>query len=49
MPAGVASLTMYTDQLCVTLRPVVYYTSMGEVSRHLDNASDPVNFIYQVS
>ncbi|KAK2824012.1 hypothetical protein Q5P01_021187 [Channa striata] len=47
MPAGVISLTMYTDQLCVNLRPVTYYTSMGEVSRILENANDPVNFIYQ--
>ncbi|KAF3708470.1 Phosphoinositide 3-kinase adapter protein 1 [Channa argus] len=47
MPAGVISLTMFTDQLCVSLRPVTYYSSMGEVSRFLENATDPVNFIYQ--
>ncbi|XP_078128995.1 phosphoinositide 3-kinase adapter protein 1 isoform X1 [Sander vitreus] len=47
MPAGVASLTMYTDQCCVSLRSVTYYTSMGEVSRYLENATDPVNFICQ--
>lgn len=48
MPAGVVSLTMYTDQSSVTLRPVTYYTNMGEVSRYLENATDPVNFICQV-
>ncbi|KAM9345507.1 phosphoinositide 3-kinase adapter protein 1 [Symphorus nematophorus] len=47
MPAGVVSLTMYTDQSCVSLRPVTYYTNMGEVSRCLENATDPVNFICQ--
>ncbi|XP_039640347.1 phosphoinositide 3-kinase adapter protein 1 isoform X2 [Perca fluviatilis] len=47
MPAGVASLTMYTDQCCVSLRSVTYYTNMGEVSRYLENATDPVNFICQ--
>lgn len=48
MPAGVVSLTMYTDQSCVSLSPVTYYTNMGEVSRYLENATDPVNFICQV-
>ncbi|XP_044071226.1 LOW QUALITY PROTEIN: phosphoinositide 3-kinase adapter protein 1-like [Siniperca chuatsi] len=47
MPAGVVSLAMYTDQSCVSLRPVTYYTNMGEVSRYLKNATDPVNFICQ--
>ncbi|XP_068582225.1 phosphoinositide 3-kinase adapter protein 1 [Cebidichthys violaceus] len=47
MPAGVASLTMYCDQCCVSLRPVTYYTNMGEVSRYLEDAADPVNFICQ--
>ncbi|XP_039996013.1 phosphoinositide 3-kinase adapter protein 1 isoform X2 [Xiphias gladius] len=47
MPAGVVSLTMYTDHSCVNLRPVTYYTNMGEVSRCLENATDPVNFICQ--
>lgn len=49
MPAGLVSLTLCTDQLCVILRPVIYYTSMGEVSRYLDSATDPVNFICQVT
>lgn len=48
MPAGVVSLTMYTDQSCVSLKPVTYYTNMGEVSRFVENATDPVNFICQV-
>lgn len=48
MPAGEVSLTMYTDQSCVSLSPVTYYTNMGEVSQHLENATDPVNFICQV-
>lgn len=47
MPAGLVSLTMYTEQSCVSLRPVTYYTKMGEVSRFLENATDPVNFICQ--
>ncbi|GLD56084.1 sorbin and SH3 domain-containing protein 1 isoform X1 [Lates japonicus] len=47
MPAGVVSLTMYTDCSCISLRPVTYYTNMGEVSRCLENASDPVDFICQ--
>ncbi|XP_041803883.1 phosphoinositide 3-kinase adapter protein 1 isoform X2 [Chelmon rostratus] len=47
MPAGEVSLTMYTDQSCVSLSPVTYYTNMGEVSQHLENATDPVNFICQ--
>ncbi|XP_031729032.1 phosphoinositide 3-kinase adapter protein 1 isoform X1 [Anarrhichthys ocellatus] len=47
MPAGVVSLTMYSDQCCVSLRPVTYYTNMGEVSRYLEDAADPVNFICQ--
>ncbi|XP_038593702.1 phosphoinositide 3-kinase adapter protein 1 isoform X1 [Micropterus salmoides] len=47
MPAGVVSLTMYTDQSCVSLKPVTYYTNMGEVSRFVENATDPVNFICQ--
>lgn len=48
MPAGVVSLTLYTDQSSVSLRPVTYYTNMGEVSRYLESATDPVNFICQV-
>lgn len=48
MPAGLVSLTLYTDQSPVTLKPVTYYTPMGEVSRYLENAADPVNFICQV-
>ncbi|KAM3862998.1 phosphoinositide 3-kinase adapter protein 1 [Diretmus argenteus] len=47
MPAGVVSLTMYTDQSRVRLRPVTYYTNMGEVSRYLENAAAPVEFICQ--
>uniref|UniRef100_A0A3Q3W3V6 DBB domain-containing protein n=1 Tax=Mola mola TaxID=94237 RepID=A0A3Q3W3V6_MOLML len=47
LPAGVVSLTLHTDQSSVSLRPVTYYTNMGEVSRCLENAADPVNFICQ--
>ncbi|XP_053189340.1 phosphoinositide 3-kinase adapter protein 1 isoform X2 [Scomber japonicus] len=47
MPAGVVSLTMYADQSCISLKPVTYYTNMGEVSRYLENATDPINFICQ--
>lgn len=48
MPAGVVSLTMHTDHDSISLTPVTYYTNMGEVSRCLENATDPVNFICQV-
>ncbi|XP_034007863.1 phosphoinositide 3-kinase adapter protein 1 isoform X1 [Trematomus bernacchii] len=47
MPAGVVWLTMYTDQSCVSLKSVTYYTNMGEVSRYIENATDPVDFICQ--
>ncbi|XP_061601570.1 phosphoinositide 3-kinase adapter protein 1 [Cololabis saira] len=47
MPAGLTSLTLYTDQSRVSLRPVTYYTSMGEVSRCLEQAANPLNFICQ--
>ncbi|KAF7669946.1 hypothetical protein LDENG_00115140 [Lucifuga dentata] len=47
MPAGEVSLMLYTDQSCVSLTPVTYYTHMGEVTRHLENATDPIDFIYQ--
>lgn len=46
-PAGVVSLTLFTDQWSVSLKPVTYYTNMEEVSRFLENATDPVNFICQ--
>ncbi|XP_029305826.1 phosphoinositide 3-kinase adapter protein 1 [Cottoperca gobio] len=47
MPAGVVSLAMYADNLSVSLKPITYYTSMGEVSRYIEKAADPVNFICQ--
>ncbi|XP_029376144.1 phosphoinositide 3-kinase adapter protein 1 [Echeneis naucrates] len=47
MPAGVVSLTLHTAQSSVGLTSVTYFTSMGEVSRYLENATDPVNFICQ--
>ncbi|KAM8859713.1 phosphoinositide 3-kinase adapter protein 1 isoform 2-T3 [Spinachia spinachia] len=47
MPAGVILLSMSSDQYCVRLRPVTYYTNMGEVSRYLEGAADPVHFICQ--
>ncbi|XP_063730888.1 phosphoinositide 3-kinase adapter protein 1 isoform X2 [Eleginops maclovinus] len=47
LPAGVVSLTMYTDQSCVSLKSVTYYTNMGEVSQYIENATDPVDFICQ--
>lgn len=46
-PAGAVSLTLLTDQSSVSLKPLTYYTDMGEVSRFLENATDPVNFICQ--
>lgn len=47
MPAGVVALTLHTDQSSVNLRPLTFFTDLGEVSRHLENATDPVNFICQ--
>ncbi|XP_029961830.1 phosphoinositide 3-kinase adapter protein 1 isoform X2 [Salarias fasciatus] len=47
MPAGLASLTLLAGQSRVGLKPVTYYTNMGEVSRCLENASDPISFICQ--
>ncbi|XP_008428260.1 phosphoinositide 3-kinase adapter protein 1 [Poecilia reticulata] len=47
MPAGVTSLTLHADGSRVDLSPVTFYTSMGEVSRCLTQAADPVNFICQ--
>ncbi|XP_035027605.1 phosphoinositide 3-kinase adapter protein 1 isoform X1 [Hippoglossus stenolepis] len=47
MPAGVVSLAMHIDGARVSLKPVTYYTSMGEVSRFLEKAIDPVSFICQ--
>lgn len=48
MPAGVVSLIMYTGPSSVSLGSVTYYTLMGEVSRYLEKAVDPVTFICQV-
>uniref|UniRef100_A0A3B3V881 Phosphoinositide-3-kinase adaptor protein 1 n=1 Tax=Poecilia latipinna TaxID=48699 RepID=A0A3B3V881_9TELE len=44
---GVTSLTLHADGSRVDLSPVTFYTSMGEVSRYLTQAADPVNFICQ--
>ncbi|XP_028324173.1 phosphoinositide 3-kinase adapter protein 1 isoform X5 [Gouania willdenowi] len=47
MPPGLASLTLHTGQSHIGLKPVTFYTMMGEVSRWLENATDPVNFLCQ--
>ncbi|XP_074532213.1 phosphoinositide 3-kinase adapter protein 1 [Halichoeres trimaculatus] len=47
LPAGVVSLTLYADQSSLRLKPVTYYTVMGEVSRLLEDATDPVRFMCQ--
>ncbi|KAK7901716.1 hypothetical protein WMY93_018485 [Mugilogobius chulae] len=47
LPAGVVSLTLRTNQSSVALKPITYFTNMGEVSRFIENATDPVNFICQ--
>uniref|UniRef100_A0A3P9K5Z2 Phosphoinositide-3-kinase adaptor protein 1 n=1 Tax=Oryzias latipes TaxID=8090 RepID=A0A3P9K5Z2_ORYLA len=47
MPAGLVSLTLYTGQTRLALMPVTYYTCMGEVSRYLEQAADPLTFICQ--
>ncbi|XP_013875354.1 phosphoinositide 3-kinase adapter protein 1 [Austrofundulus limnaeus] len=47
MPAGEASLTLCVDQSRVSLKAVTFCTRMGEVSRHLEKAADPLKFICQ--
>lgn len=47
LPAGVVSLTLHTDQWSMNLRPVTFFTDLGEVCRYLENTADPVNFICQ--
>ncbi|XP_068597595.1 phosphoinositide 3-kinase adapter protein 1 [Brachionichthys hirsutus] len=47
MPAGEVSLTMREGQSRVSLRSVTYYTDMGAISRHFENAASPVNFLCQ--
>ncbi|XP_054654734.1 phosphoinositide 3-kinase adapter protein 1 isoform X2 [Dunckerocampus dactyliophorus] len=47
MPAGVVSLTLCTNQSCISLNSITYYTNMGQVSRCLENAADPLNFLCQ--
>ncbi|CAL8299696.1 unnamed protein product [Merluccius merluccius] len=47
MPAGLVSLTLFSDHSSVSLTPVMYYTSMDEVSRNLENAISPIEFICQ--
>ncbi|CAL9688215.1 unnamed protein product [Knipowitschia caucasica] len=46
-PAGVVSLSLHTKQSSTVLKPVTYFTNMGEVSRFIENVTDPVNFICQ--
>ncbi|CAN9500084.1 unnamed protein product [Ophioblennius macclurei] len=47
MPAGLATLRLHVGPSRLDLSPVTFYTNMGEVSRYLENASDPMNFICQ--
>jgi hypothetical protein len=48
MPAGEVSLTLHGNDSPVCLRPVTYYTAMGEVSRYLELAAAPMDFMCQV-
>ncbi|XP_068184162.1 phosphoinositide 3-kinase adapter protein 1 isoform X2 [Antennarius striatus] len=47
MPAGEVSLSMWIDRSRVSLSSVTYYTNMGEISRYLENAANPVSFLCQ--
>ncbi|XP_029496813.1 phosphoinositide 3-kinase adapter protein 1 isoform X1 [Oncorhynchus nerka] len=47
MPAGEVSLTLHGNDSPVCLRPVTYYTAMGEVSRYLELAAAPMDFMCQ--
>nr|XP_046214963.1 phosphoinositide 3-kinase adapter protein 1-like isoform X2 [Oncorhynchus gorbuscha] len=47
MPAGEVSLTLYSNDSPVCLRPVTYYTAIGEISRYLQHAAAPLNFMCQ--
>lgn len=48
MPAGVVSLAMHSDQSCISLQQVTYYTHTGAISHLLEKITDPVNFMCQV-
>ncbi|XP_029525699.1 phosphoinositide 3-kinase adapter protein 1-like [Oncorhynchus nerka] len=47
MPAGEVSLTLYSNDSPVCLRPVTYYTAIGEISRYLQHAAALLNFMCQ--
>ncbi|XP_010866211.2 phosphoinositide 3-kinase adapter protein 1 isoform X1 [Esox lucius] len=47
MPTGEVSLTLHSYVLPICLRPVTYYTAMGEVSRYLQHATSPIDFLCQ--
>uniref|UniRef100_A0A4W5P0Y1 Phosphoinositide-3-kinase adaptor protein 1 n=1 Tax=Hucho hucho TaxID=62062 RepID=A0A4W5P0Y1_9TELE len=47
MPAGEVSLTLYSNDSPVCLRPVTYYTAMGEISSYLEHAASPLDFMCQ--
>ncbi|KAK6293417.1 hypothetical protein J4Q44_G00357430 [Coregonus suidteri] len=47
MPAGEVTLTLYSNGSPVCLRPVTYYTVMGEISSYLEHAAAPLDFMCQ--
>ncbi|XP_059928678.1 phosphoinositide 3-kinase adapter protein 1 isoform X1 [Gadus macrocephalus] len=47
MPPGEVSLSLLANHSSVSLTTVTYYTYMDAVSRHLNNATSPIEFICQ--
>ncbi|XP_061692572.1 phosphoinositide 3-kinase adapter protein 1 isoform X2 [Syngnathoides biaculeatus] len=47
MQAGVALLTLCSNQARISLKCITYYTNMGEVRQCLENSADPINFLCQ--
>ncbi|KAL0964242.1 hypothetical protein UPYG_G00321240 [Umbra pygmaea] len=47
MPPGQVSLTLYSYDSPICLKPVTYYTAMGEISRYLEHAASPISFLCQ--
>ncbi|XP_063048050.1 phosphoinositide 3-kinase adapter protein 1 [Engraulis encrasicolus] len=47
MPAGEVTVTLYSGHSAVCSKCLTYYTPMSEISRQLENAADPMQFMCQ--
>ncbi|XP_051945346.1 phosphoinositide 3-kinase adapter protein 1-like [Xyrauchen texanus] len=47
MPAGNVSLTLYNNESVICSTTVNYYTEIEEISRYLEKATDPMQFMCQ--